>query len=128
MLTDKNVFCKCQQDTASEQSTKISTRKELVMMETNISNFHTSFNISAIQKLAFHILHLQILGTNRCDDSRRTAFKRRETFQDVLCCRDYAQMVVAIFPNQIQSEYYATNRSVSIEGIALEHFSALPKT
>ena len=54
---------------------------------------------------------------------RRTAFKRRELFQDVLCRRDYAEMVVAIFSNQIQSEYYYENISVSIEGIALEHFS-----
>ena len=127
-LTDNKSFRECWHNTASGQSAKIFTRKELVMMETTISNYHTSFFIPEIQKLEFHILHLQILGKNHCDDSRRTAFKRCETFQDVLCCRDYAQMVVAIFPNQIQSEYYATNRSVSVEGIALEHFSALPQT
>ena len=57
---------------------------------------------------------------------RRTAFKRRELFQDVLCRRDYAEREVASFDNQIQSEYYGGNRSVSIEGIALEHFSAAP--
>ena len=55
---------------------------------------------------------------------RRTAFKRRELFQDVLCRHDYAERVVASFANQIQSEYYGGNISVSIEGIALEHFSA----
>ena len=38
------------------------TRKELVMMETTISNFHTSFYIPETQKLAFHIKHVQILG------------------------------------------------------------------
>ena len=31
--------------------------------------------------------------------------------------RDYAERVVASFANQIQSEYYDGNRSVSIEGI-----------
>ena len=98
------------------------------MMETTISNFHTSFFIPEIQKLAFHIPHVLILGMNHCGDSRRTAFKRRESFQDVLCCRYYAERVVAIFANQIQSEYYDVNRSVSIEGILLEHFSALPQT
>ena len=36
--------------------------------------------------------------------------------------------VVASFPHQIQSEYYGGNISVSIEGIALENFSALPQT
>ena len=58
---------------------------------------------------------------------RRTAFKRRELFQGVLCRRDYAQRVVARFSNQIQSEYYGGNRSMSIEGLALEHFSAAPQ-
>ena len=46
----------------------------------------------------------------------------------MLCRRDYDGRVVAIFAHQIQSEYYGRNRSVSIEGIALEHFSALLHT
>ena len=46
----------------------------------------------------------------------------------MLCRRDYAERVVASFPHKIQPEYYSRNRSVSIEGIALEHFSALPHT
>ena len=58
---------------------------------------------------------------------RRIDFKRRELFQDVLCCRDYAESVVASFDNQIQSEYFGGNRYVSIEGIALEDFSAVPQ-
>ena len=58
---------------------------------------------------------------------RHTDFKRRELFQDVLCHRDYTERVVSIFANQIQSDYYALNILVSIEGISLEHFSAVPK-
>ena len=98
------------------------------MMETNISGLHTSFYIPAIQRLAFRLPHVRILGTNHCGEMRRTAFKRRELFQDVICCRGYAERVVTSFANQIQSEYYGVNRSVSIEVIALEHFSALQKT
>ena len=45
----------------------------------------------------------------------------------MLCCRDYAERVVASFTKQIQSEYYGGNISVSIEGIVLEYFSALPQ-
>ena len=97
------------------------------MMETTISDFHTSFYIPDIQKLAFNLPHVRILGTNHCGELRRTVFKRRELFQDVLCHRDYADRVVASFSNQIQSQYYVGNRSVSIEGIALEHFSAAPQ-
>ena len=73
------------------------------MMETTISDFHTSFYIPDIQKLGFHLQHVRILGTNHCGELQRTAFKQRELFQDVLCCRDYAERVVASFANQIQS-------------------------
>ena len=45
------------------------------MMETTISNFHTRFYTPEIQKLAFHIPHVQILGTNHYGESRQTAFK-----------------------------------------------------
>ena len=74
------------------------------MTETTISEFHTSLYIPAIQKLAFHLPNVRILGTNHCGEMRRTAFKRRELFQYVLCCRDYAERVVAKFANQIQAE------------------------
>ena len=70
---------------------------------------------------------MRILGTNNCGAMRRTAFKRRELFQDVLCPRDYAERVVARFSHQIQSEYYGGNISIYIEGIALENFSEFTK-
>ena len=41
-----------------------------------------------------------------------------------LCCRDYAEKLVASLAHQIQSKYYGVNRYVSFEGIALEHFSS----
>ena len=46
----------------------------------------------------------------------------------MLCRCEYAERVVASFTHQIKSEYYGENRSVSIEGIALGNFSALPQT
>ena len=88
-------------------------------METKIPDFNTSFYIPDIQKLAFHLPHVRILGTNHCGKMRHTAFKRRELFQYILCRRDYAERVVASFDNKIQSEYYGGNRSVTTEGIAL---------
>ena len=97
------------QESSPDKSTKLYTRKELVMLETTISDFHTSFYIPAIQKLAFHLPHVRILGTNHCGEMRRTSFKRRELFQDVLCRCDYSERVVANFSNQIQSEYYGGN-------------------
>ena len=80
----------CKQESSSDEFIKIYTRKEIVMMETKISYFHTSFYIPSIQKLAFHLPHVRILGTNHCGEMRRTAFKRRELFQDVLFRRDYS--------------------------------------
>ena len=100
LLTDRKICHKCQQDYASGKSTKIYTRKYPVIMETTISIFHTGFCISAIQKLAFYIPHVKILGTNHCGDSYQTAFKRRKPFQDVLCRRDYSERVVASFPTK----------------------------
>ena len=91
------------QESSPDKSTNIYTRKELVMTETTISDFCTSLYIPAIQKLAFHVPHVRILGTNHCGSMRRTAFKRGELFQDVLCCCDYAERLVARFDNQIQS-------------------------
>ena len=64
------------------------TRKELVMIETKTSGFHTSFYMPDIQKLASYLLYVRILGTNHCGAMRRTAFKRRELSQYVLCRRD----------------------------------------
>ena len=41
---------------------------------------------------------------------RRTAFKRRELFKDVLCRHGYAERAVANFSHQIQPAYYGGNR------------------
>ena len=70
------------------------------MTETYISDFHTSFYIPSIKKLAFHLTHVRILGSNHCINTRREAFKCHSTKQDVLFCRDYAERVVASFAHQ----------------------------
>ena len=105
-LNKKEICRMCKQYSDSEKYTKIYTRKEIAMMEKTSSNFHTSFYIASIQKF--------VLGKNHCGDSRRTAFKRRKSFQDVSCRRNYSKSVVATFAHQIQSEYYGGNRSVYI--------------
>ena len=93
----------CRHGSSPDKSTKIYTREELVIIETTISEFHTSFYIPSIQKLAFHLPHVRILGTNQCGEMRRIAFKQRELFQYVLCHCDYSERVVARFDNRIQS-------------------------
>ena len=71
-------------------------------METTLSGFLTSFYISSITKLAFHLPHVHILGTNNCGTMRHTALKKRELFQDILCRRDHAERLVTSFDHQIQ--------------------------
>ena len=104
LLNELKMCHMCKQDTASEKSTKINTRKELVMMETTLPNFHTSFYIPEIQNLSFHIPHVQIMGTNHFGESHWTVFKRRKSFQDVLFRRDCGERVVDSFSHQIRSE------------------------
>ena len=96
-------------------------------METTIYVFCAIFYIPSIQRLEFHLPHVRILGTDHCGELRRTPFKHRELFQDVLYCRDYTERVVASFAHQIQPQYYGVNILVYKEGIELEHFSALLK-
>ena len=74
----------------------------------------------------FHNTHVQILGSNHCGDSGQTAFKCRKSLQDVICRCNYYERVVAIFSHLIKSEYYSVNISMSVQGIAIEHFSAFP--
>ena len=93
------------------------TRKELVMVETTIYDFHTSFYIPVIQRLSFTVPYVRILGTHHCGELQCMTFKRRKLLQDVLYCRDYDERVVAKLCHQIQSEYYVGKRLVSIEGI-----------
>ena len=90
----------CKQESLSDESTKYVHQK--VMIETTISDFNTNFYIPAIQKLAFHLPHVRILGTNHWVVMRRTAFKRRELFQNLFCSYDYDERVVVSFANQIQ--------------------------
>ena len=74
------------------------------MTEITISEFHIRYYIQSIKKLAFHLPHVRILGTNHCGEMRGISFKGRGLFQDVMCRRKYADRVVASFANQIKSE------------------------
>ena len=104
-LKYKKICHMCKQKSSSDESTKIYTIKELVMTETNISGFHTSLYISAIQKLPINLPYVHILGTKHCGEIQRTSFKRRELFQDVLFHRDFSESLVTSFSHQIQSKY-----------------------
>ena len=109
----------CKQEYSSDKYNKIHTRKELIMMETTINDFHTSFYVPSIQRLAFHIPHVRILVKNHYGELQHTSFKRHELFQDFLCRCGCSERLVARFAHKIQSGYHGGNRSVSVEGISL---------
>ena len=67
---------------------------------------------------------MHILGKHQCGKELYKAFKRRIKQHDVLCRSDYEDHIVSIFAHQMKSESCGGNRSISIEGIELENFSA----
>ena len=75
-----------------------------------------------MQKLAFNLQHVGILGTYHCGKKRHDAFKWRGSYQDVMCICDYLEQVVAIFSNK-KYEYCCGNRYISTEVIIFEPFS-----
>ena len=46
-----------------DKISKLYTRKALVLLEKEVMEFHENIYIQAIQKLAFHLVHVNILGT-----------------------------------------------------------------
>ena len=73
------------------------------MIESSVVEFHQQFYINAIQKLVFHLPHVQIIVTYHWGNTWREAFKRSPAYQYVLCHQYYAEPVVDIFVHQIQS-------------------------
>ena len=90
------------------------TRKDLVIMETSISEFRKSVYTTPIQNLAFNVPTVRIRGNHNYGNTLREAFEHCELFQYVLCHSDYLEQVVASFAHQIKSKYYGRNRSVYI--------------
>ena len=75
-LDERGIFRLCFQGPDTVTPAKLYTIKYIVMMETPIADFHTSFYIPEIQNLAFHLPRVHILGTNHCGNTRRESFKR----------------------------------------------------
>ena len=62
---------------STEMTEKLYTRKDLVLLETLIKEFHEKFYIPGIKKMAFNFPSVRILGTHHCDKEFCEAFKRR---------------------------------------------------
>ena len=69
-IDENKICCLCFQYPDTVKLEKPYTRKELVTMETSIADFQKSFYIPEIQKLAFQLPHICIIGTNNCGNTR----------------------------------------------------------
>ena len=96
----------------------------MILMRTPIKLFHADYYLPAILKLATHLTHVRILGHLYCGLIPQKSLKRRGLFRYAMSRRDFTERLIAIFLNQIQSYHFGSNWSISMEGIALEHFRA----
>ena len=64
---------------------------------------------------------MNILGTNHVGKTRRDALIRRKDKKDIKLRRDYAERLVAAFKQVIQSEHFGANKTLSMEGVAVEY-------
>ena len=122
-MTDENLCSLCNDEPNETKRGKVHKRKMLVLKERIIAEFHKNFYKPVIQKLAFHLPHVRMLGTNNCGKMCREYFKARQDKKDVITRRDYAEQLTEKFPVQIQCQHFGGNRSLSMEGVAVQHFN-----
>ena len=84
------------------QLNKVYTRTELVLLETSIAEYHKKVYMPAIQKMEFYFPYLRILVTHHSGKKNYEVFKYRGELHNVLCWRDYAELVVSSFDYKIK--------------------------
>ena len=67
-LKEKNIRYMCKQESSSDKSTKIYTRKELLMMDTTISDFIPDTIFHPSKSWLCNLPHVCILGINHCGE------------------------------------------------------------
>ena len=114
-FNENKKFQLCEPTYDSKATTKLYTRKELVITDISFFEFHQNLYIPEIHKLALNLPHVQIIVNNHCGNKHQDAFTHREYWQDVLCRSNYPESLVSSFAHQIQYEYYGGNIYVSME-------------
>jgi hypothetical protein len=105
----------------NEKLGKVSCRKLLSLLCKPIGTFIEDLYLPALEKYAYHVPHVQILGKNYCGELRQERFRRNPGW--VKTKRDYAERLSAKFNMEIQSDHFGNGRSLSIEGSSVEFFS-----
>ena len=86
-----------------------------------VSTYQPSINWPFIYHMYAYLVQITVVN---CDAQPSNDVKYFKMFYVAVIMQEG---LVASFANQIWSEYYGGNRYMSIEGIALEHFSAAPQ-
>jgi hypothetical protein len=108
------------ESTTNKKQGKISTRKQLTLLERPIGVFLRDFYLPSIEKLAYHLPHVIILSKNHCGAMRRLIFEK--FVRSIKTHRDYAERLLAIFDLEIQSSHFGNGRSLSMEGSSVETY------
>jgi hypothetical protein len=77
-----------------------------------------------IEKFAYHLAHVKIVGTNHIGLTRREDLSMRHKKKDIKVQCDFADRLVAAFLTEIQSEHFGGNQTLSMEGLAMEYIDA----
>jgi hypothetical protein len=111
----------CEHLTEGKKKSKISTRKYLTFLTRPIGVFMRDHYRPALEALATHLPHVQILSNNLCGRMRADYFKSMP--YSVKTIRDYAEALKMEFNNEIQSEHFGNSRALSIEGSSVRMFN-----
>ena len=109
----------CNDDNLVGKPGKISTRKHLTKKETSIQEFHNQYYLPSLEKYAYHLPHVQVLGKHHCSKLRHDAFLDNPS--SLFTKRDYADRLQTAFSMEIQSDHFGKQRSLSMEGSTIEY-------
>jgi len=118
------IYMTCRNKNEQSMIGKVYKRKELVLLTESVSNFHQNYYKPAIEKLAYHLAHVKILGTNHIGLTRREALSMRHEKKDIKVQHDFVDILVAAFLTEIHSEQFGGNQTLSMEGLAMEYIDA----
>ena len=69
----------------------IYTNMGLAFIEDPIHKFLKDYYIPAIEKLGFHLYHVQIIGKKECGETRKYPTKPRQKYGNIRVVKDYAE-------------------------------------
>eukprot|EP00978_Attheya_sp_CCMP212_P041629 scaffold240978_cov74-Attheya_sp.AAC.1 len=100
---------------------KLTFRKKLFKLEKKIGEFHEEYYRPSIERLIYHRSYYKILGKNNVAAIRQDAFQNSPG--SIATRSDYAEKFSFAPNGQLQGECFSNNRSLSMEGCCLDHFT-----